>query len=139
MIKINNNKYWLVQVTVFLKYCNVQVNIKYRGWSCQDSQKLQNNASSHYSTTVFVLCIYFLQYETPLFGIHLFRTRRLIHTPSLPWLHNLNFKLGALRHKKRSGLAFYTRTLCLRETKIYLNSSYSFNKSLYQLNKIIEI
>ena len=32
-------------------------------WSCQDSQKLQNNASSHYPTTIFALCIYFLQYR----------------------------------------------------------------------------
>ena len=53
------------------------LNVKYRSWSCQDSQKLQNNASSHYQTTIFALCIYFLQYETPLFRIHVFRTRRL--------------------------------------------------------------
>ena len=78
------------------------VNVKYRRWSCQDSQKLQNNASSHYPTTIFTLCIYFLQYETPLFRIHVFKTRRLKHTL---WLQNLNFKLGALRHEKRRGLA----------------------------------
>ena len=87
------------------------LNAKYRSWSCQDSQQLQNNASSHYPTTIFALCIYFLQYETPLFRIHVFRTRRPIHTS---WLQNLNFKIGALRHEKRRGLAFYTRTSCLR-------------------------
>ena len=42
------------------------LNVKYRSWSYQDSQKLQNNASSHYPTTIFALCIYFLQYEHPL-------------------------------------------------------------------------
>ena len=81
------------------------MNVKYRSWSCQDSQKLQNNASSHYATTIFALCIYFLQYETPLFRIHVFRTRRLIHTPSLSWLQNLNFEFGALRRKKRNYLS----------------------------------
>ena len=91
----------------------MQVNVKYRSCCCQDSQKLQNNASSHYPTTIFALCIYFLQYETPHFRIHVFRTRRLIHTPSLSWLQNLNFKFGALRREKRRGLAFYTRTSCL--------------------------
>ena len=69
--------------------------------------------SSHYQTAIFALCIYFLQYETPLFRIHVFRARRLIHTS---WLQNLNFKLGALRHEKRRVLAFYTRTLCLSRT-----------------------
>ena len=49
-----------------------------------------------------------------LFRIHVFRTRRLIHTPSLSWFQNLNFKFGALRSEKRRGLAFYTRTSCLR-------------------------
>ena len=92
----------------------MQVNVKYRSWSCQDCQKLWNNASSHYPTTIFALCIYFLHYETPLFRIHVFRTRRLIHTPSLSWLQNLNFKFGASRREKRRGLAFYTRTSCLR-------------------------
>ena len=92
----------------------MQVNVKYRSWSCQNSQKLQNNASSHYPTTIFALCIYFSQYETPLFRIHVFRTRRLTHTPSLSWLQNLNFKFGALRREKRRGLAFYTRTSCLK-------------------------
>ena len=87
------------------------LNVKYRSWSCQDSQKLQNNASSHYPATIFALCIYFLQYETPLFRIYAFRTRRLIHTS---WLQNLNFKLGALRQEKRRGLAFYTGTSCLK-------------------------
>ena len=88
---------------------------KYRSWSCQDCQKLQNNTSSHYPATIFALCIYFLQYETPLFRIYAFRTRRLIHTS---WLQNLNFKLGALRQKKRRGLAFYTGTSCLKLTTI---------------------
>ena len=37
-----------------------------------------------------------------------------MHTPSLSWLQNLNFKFGALRREKRRGLAFYTRTSCLR-------------------------
>ena len=74
---------------------------------------LQNNASSHYPITIFALCIYFLQYETPLFRIHVLRTRRLVHTPSLSWLQNFNFKLGALRREKRRGLAFYTGTSCL--------------------------
>ena len=95
----------------------MQVNVKYRSWSCQDSQKLQNNASSHYPTTVFAQCIYFLQYETPFFRIHVFRTRRLIHTPRLSWLQNLNFKFGALRREKRRGLAFYTRTSCLSKLR----------------------
>ena len=36
-----------------------------------------------------------------------------IHTPSLSWLQNLNFKFGALRHEKRRSLAFYTGTWCL--------------------------
>ena len=49
-----------------------------------------------------------------IFGIHVFRTKRLIHTPSLSWLQNLNFKFGALRREKRRGFAFYTRTSCLR-------------------------
>ena len=61
--------------------------------------------------------IYFLQYETPLFKIHVFRTRRLIHTQSLSWLQNLNFKFGDLRREKRRGLAFYTRTSCLNKVK----------------------
>ena len=39
-----------------------------------------------------VLCIYSLQYETPLFSIHVFRMRRLVHTSSSSWLQNLNFK-----------------------------------------------
>ena len=69
---------------------------------------LQNNASSHYPTTIFALCIYFLQYETQHFRINVFRTRKLIHTPSL------NFKFGALRREKRRGLAFYTGTSCLK-------------------------
>ena len=46
------------------------LNVKYRSWSCQDGQKLRNNASSHYPTTILALCIYFLQYETPLFKAH---------------------------------------------------------------------
>ena len=96
----------------------MQVNVKCRSWSCQDSQKLQNNASSHYPTTISALCIHFLQYETPLFRIHVFRTRRLIHTPSSSWLQNLNFKFGALRREKRRGLAFYTRTSCLTSERI---------------------
>ena len=99
----------------------MQVNVKYRSWSWQDSEKLQNNASSHYATTIFTLCIYFLQYETPLFRIHVFRTRRLIHTPSLSWLQNLNFKLGALGREKRRGLAFYTRTSC-KDSDMLCNS-----------------
>ena len=70
------------------------------------SQKLQNNAGSHYPTTIFALCIYFLQYKTPLFRTHVFRTRRLVVT-------NLNFKVGALRHEMRRVLAFYTGTSCL--------------------------
>ena len=92
------------------------LSVKYRSWSCPDSQKLQNkcNASSYYPTTIFALCIYFLHYETPLFRIHVFRTRRLIHTPSLSWLQNLNFKLGALRREKRRNSAFYTGTSCLK-------------------------
>ena len=44
-----------------------------------------------------VLCIYSLQYETPLFSIHVFRTRRLVHASSSSWLQNLNFKFGALK------------------------------------------
>ena len=82
----------LCKCKFFNTVLNVQVNVKYRSWSCQDSQKLQNNASSHYPTTIFALCIYFLQYETPLFRIHVFRTRRHIHTPSSSWLQNSNFK-----------------------------------------------
>ena len=84
----------------------MQVNVKYRSWSRQDSQKLQNNASSHYPSTIFALCIYFLQYETPLFRIHVFTTKRLIHTPNLSWLQNLNFKLGALTREKRRSWPF---------------------------------
>ena len=84
----------------------MQVNVKYRSWSCQDSQKLQNNASSHYPSTIFALCIYFLQYETPLFRIHVFTTKRLIHTPNLSWLQKLNFKLGALTREKRRSWPF---------------------------------
>ena len=109
----------LCRCKIFNTVLNVQVNVKYWSWRCQDSQKLQNNASSHYPTTIFALCIYFLQYETPLFRIHVFRTRRLIHTPSLSWLQNLNFKFGALRREKRRGLVFYTRTSCLTN-KIFL-------------------
>ena len=92
----------------------MQLNVKYRSWSCQGSQKLQNNASSHYPTTIFALCIYFLQYETPLFRVHVFGMRRLIHTSSLSWSQNLNFRLGDLRCGKRRGLAFYARISCLR-------------------------
>ena len=65
-----------------------------------------------HATIIFALCIYFLQYETSLFRIHVHRTRRLIHTPSLSWLQNLSFKLGALRHGNRRGLAIYTGTSC---------------------------
>ena len=49
-----------------------------------------------------------------LFRIHVFRTTRLIHTPSLSWLQNLNFKFGALRREKREGSAFYTGTSFLK-------------------------
>ena len=87
------------------------LNVKYRSWSCQDSPNLQNNASSRYPASIFAH--YFLQFETPLFRIHIFRTIRLIHRPNLSWLQNLNFKLGALRREKRRGLAFYTGTCCL--------------------------
>ena len=87
------------------------LNVKYRSWSCQDNQKLQNNASSRYPATIFAH--YFLQFETPLFRIHVFRTIRLIHMPTLSWLQNLTFKLGALRREKRRGSAFYTGTCCL--------------------------
>ena len=38
----------------------------------------------------------------------------MIYTPSLSWLQNLNFKFEALRREKRSSLAFYTRSLCLK-------------------------
>ena len=90
------------------------VNIKYRSWSCRDSQKVTKQCyqsfPNHYP---FALCNYFCQYETPLFRIHVFRMRRLSHTPNLSWLQNLNFKFGALRHGKRRGLAFYTGTSCL--------------------------
>ena len=86
------------------------LNVKYRSSSCQDSQKLQNDASNHYPATIFALCIYFLQYETPFFRIYAFRTRRLIH---ISWFQNLNLKLGALRQEKKRGLAFYTGTSCL--------------------------
>ena len=112
----NNNDLMIINIALCRckffkkKYCNVKENVKYRSWSCQDSQKLQNNASSHYPTTIFALCVYFLQYKTPLFGIQVFRTRRLIDTQSLSWLQNLNFKSGALRREKRRGLAFYTGT-----------------------------
>ena len=89
------------------------LNVEYPSWSSQNSQKLQNNASSHYPTTIFALCIYFLQYETPLFRIHVFRTRRPIYTS---WLQHFNFKLGAVRHEKKRGLAFHTGTSCLKHT-----------------------
>ena len=79
----------------------------------QNSQKLQNNASSHYPTTIFALCFFFLQHETPLFRTHVFRTRRLIQTPSLSWLQNLIFKLGALSREKRRDWAIYSGTSCL--------------------------
>ena len=59
--------------------------------------------------------------KPPHFRIHVFRTRRLIHTPSLSWLQNLNFKFGALRRQKRRGLAFYTRTSCLRKHQNNVN------------------
>ena len=62
-------------------------------------------------TTIFVLCIYFLQYKTSLFRIHVLRTRRLIHTPSLSWLKNLNFKFGAMRHEKRRAWPFIPERL----------------------------
>ena len=101
----------------------MQVNVKYRSWNCQDSQKLQNNASSHYPTNIFALRIYFSQNVTPLFRIHVFRTRKPIRTPSLPWLQNLNFKFGTLRREKKRGLAFYTRTSCLRSIQTGLTSS----------------
>ena len=35
------------------------VTVKYRSWGSQDSQKLQNNVSSHYPAPIFALCIYF--------------------------------------------------------------------------------
>ena len=63
--------------------------------------------------------IYFLKYETPLFRIHVFRTRNLIHTS---WLQKLNFKLGALRHEKRRGLAFYTGTSCLKNYYVFMRA-----------------
>ena len=85
-----------MQVYIFNTVLNVHVNVKYQSWSRQDSQKLQKNARSP--------CISFLQHETPLFRIHVFRTRRLIYTPSLSWLQNLNFKFGALRRGKKRGL-----------------------------------
>ena len=64
-----------MQVYISNNVLNVQVNVEYRSWSCQDSQKLQNNASSHYPTTTFALWIYFSQNETSLSRIHLFRTK----------------------------------------------------------------
>ena len=87
------------------------LNVKYQSWSCQDRQKLQNYSSSHYPTTIPALCNYLLQYETPLFRIHVFRTRICSYTSHCSII--LNFKLGVLRHKKRRGLAFYTGTSCL--------------------------
>ena len=39
----------------------------------------------------------------------------------MSWLQNLNFKLGALRHEKRRGLAFYTGTSCLSKLLCCLN------------------
>ena len=116
-----------MQVQVFNTVLNVQLNVKYRSWSCQDGQKLQSNASSHYPTTIFAQCIYFLQNETPLFKIHVFRARRLIHTPSLSWLQSLNFKFGSLRREKRRRLAFYTRTSCLTLLRISLGNQKSFH------------
>ena len=91
------------------------VKVKYRSWSCRDSQKLQNNASSHYPTTIRLHYVFSSDNMKPhSFRIHVYRTRRLIHTPSLSWLQNLNFKFGALKHDKRRGLAFYTGTSCLK-------------------------
>ena len=89
-------------------YCNVQVNVKYHIWSCQDSQNLQNNASSHLPNHYLCTMYLFLQYETPLFRIYLFRMRRLIHTPSMSC-----FKIKSFEAWKERGLAFYTGTSCL--------------------------
>ena len=106
----NNNDYY--DKCCLVQYYNTVIGAS--EWSCQNSQKLQNVVkSSHYPTTTFALCIYFLQDETPLFRIHEFRTRRLIHTPSLSWLQSLNFEFVALRREKRRGLAFYAGTSCL--------------------------
>ena len=80
--------------------------------------ELSRYIARSYKTTLAVITqplsfhyvLTFLQYKTPPFRIHVFRTRRLIHTS---WLQNLNFKFGALRHEKGRGLAFYAGASCL--------------------------
>ena len=120
-----------MQVQVFNTVLNVQLNVKYRSWSCQDGQKLQSNASSHYPTTIFAQCIYFLQNETPLFKIHVFRARRLIHTPSLSWLQSLNFKFGSLRREKRKALGLLYQNLVFNSVTNFFRKPKKFSFRSY--------
>ena len=108
----------------------MRLNVKYRSWSCQNSQKLQNNASSHYPTTIFALCIYFLQYENPTFRIHVFRTRRLIHTPSLSWLQNLNFKFEAWKEER---LSLLYQSLVFKNILRHLRMKFSKPVSIFSV------
>ena len=41
----------------------MQVTVKYRSWSCQDNQKLENNASIHYPTTTDLWYYVFISYN----------------------------------------------------------------------------
>ena len=61
-----------------------------------------------------MIYIYFLQYETTLFNIHVFRTKRLIHMPSLTWLQNLNFKFGAFEASREEGLDLLCQNLVFK-------------------------
>ena len=63
---------------------------------------------------MFALGIYFLQYETPPFRIHVFRTRRLIHTPSLSWFQNLNCKIRSFEARKEEGLSLLYRNFLFK-------------------------
>ena len=85
------------------------LNTKYRSRSCQDGLKLRNTVSSHNTTTCTILVVsthFFLQNNTTLLKIWVFRTRRFIHMQSWSCLQNINFKFGALRCEKWKGFSY---------------------------------
>ena len=79
---------------------------------------------------------FLLTIKTPLFRTHVLRTRRLVHTPSLSWLQNLNFKLGAVRQEEGLGLlnrkqVFKQRNAMKRDENSLSFLCYNMNISFY--------
>ena len=85
-----------VQVNVNIKVGAVKIAKSYKTTLVVITQPL----SLHYVFISYNMKPQFLEL------IDVFRTRSLIHTPSLSWLQNLNFKFGALKREKRRAWPF---------------------------------